>query len=64
MVILQQDCYGKDNLKKFCWDKDGEKVSNCECLFVHRKQGPFQSVYVDDINMAGKSDVEENDETG
>ena len=32
----------------------GKKVPNCECLFVHRKQKLFLSVYVDDIKMAGK----------
>ena len=31
-----------------------EKVSNCECLFVHREKGLFLSVYVDDIKLAGK----------
>ena len=31
-----------------------EKVHNWECLFVHRKQGLFLSVYVDDIKMVGK----------
>ena len=31
-----------------------EKVPNWECLFVHRKQGLFLSLHVDDINMAGK----------
>ena len=31
-----------------------EKVPNWECLFVHRKQGLFLSVYVDDIKMVGK----------
>ena len=31
-----------------------EKVPNWECLFVHRKQKLFLSVYVDDIKMAGK----------
>ena len=30
------------------------KGSNCECPFVHRTQGFFLSVYVDDIKMAGK----------
>ena len=40
-----------------------------ECLFVHRKQGLFLSVCVDDIEMAGRkaefeSHVEEIDETG
>ena len=31
-----------------------EKVSNWECLFVHRQEGLFLSVYVDDIKLAGK----------
>ena len=29
-----------------------EQVPNWECLFVHRKQGCFLSVHVDDIKMA------------
>ena len=31
-----------------------EKIPNCECLFVHREKGLFLSVYVDDMNLAGK----------
>ena len=31
-----------------------EKVSNWECLFVHREKGLFLSVYVDDIKLTGK----------
>ena len=31
-----------------------EKVSNWECLFVHREKGLFLSVYVDDLKLAGK----------
>ena len=31
-----------------------DKVSNWECLFVHRERGLFISVYVDDIKLAGK----------
>ena len=31
-----------------------EQIPNWECLFVHRKQGFFLSVYVDDIKTAGK----------
>ena len=50
MVILWQDYCGKGNLRKSCW----EKVSNCECLFVHREKGLFLSVYVDDIKLTGK----------
>ena len=37
-------------LLKYGW----EKVSNCECFFVHRQIGLFLSVYVDDIKLAGK----------
>ena len=37
-------------LLKYGW----EKVSNWECLFVHREKGLFLSVYVDDIKLAGK----------
>ena len=52
-VILWQDCYGKGNLRKsYC--SGWEKVSNWECLFVHREKGLFLSVYVDDIKLAGK----------
>ena len=32
------------------WDK----IPNWECMFVHRKQGSFLSVYVDDIKMTRK----------
>ena len=35
---------------KYGW----EKVSNWECLFVHREKGIFFSVCVDDIKLAGK----------
>ena len=31
-----------------------EKVSNWECLFVHREKGLFLSVFVEDIKLAGK----------
>ena len=31
-----------------------EKVPNWESLFVHRKQGLYLSVDVDDIKMAGR----------
>ena len=37
-------------LLKYGW----EKVSNWECLFVHREKGLFLSVDVDDIKLAGK----------
>ena len=73
-VLLERNLYGhplvgllwRDTLRRFYWDWDG-KVPNCECLFVHRKQGLFLSVYVDDIKMAGRteygSNVEEIDGT-
>ena len=35
---------------KYGW----EKVSNWECLSVHREKGLFSSVYVDDVKLAGK----------
>ena len=37
-------------LLKYGW----EKVSNKECLFVHRQKGLFLSLYVDDIKLAGQ----------
>ena len=37
-------------LLKYGW----EKVSNWECLFVHREKRVLLSVYVDDIKLAGK----------
>ena len=37
-------------LLKYGW----EKVSNWQCLIVHRDKGFFSSVYVDDIKLAGK----------
>ena len=44
---------GKDDVRRFYWDLDGEKVLNWECMFVHRRQGLFLSEDVDDIKMAG-----------
>ena len=37
-------------LLKYGW----EKVSDWECVFVHREKGLFLSVYVDDIKLVGK----------
>ena len=53
-VTLWQDYYGKGNSRKFCLKYGWEKVPNWECLIVHREKGLFLSVYVDDIEMAGK----------
>ena len=33
------------------------EAPNWDCMFVHRKQGLFLSVYVDDIKMAGKKQI-------
>ena len=35
-----------------------EKIPNWECLFVHREKGLFLSVYVDDIKLAGKQNLD------
>ena len=40
MVILWQDCYGKDNLRKSFWSAVGRRFPNWECLFV-KKQNIF-----------------------
>ena len=40
-------------LLKYGW----EKVSNWECLFVHREKGLFSSVYVDDINWLERDKI-------
>ena len=53
-VIHSPDCYGKDNSRKFYWNVDGKKYQIWECLFVHRKQCLFLSIFVDDIKMDGK----------
>ena len=51
VVNFQQDCYGKSNLRKSDWSMAGTKfqIGNVFC-----EQGLFLSVYVDDINLAGK----------
>ena len=62
VVPLERNLYGHP-LAGLLWEgqfekiplKHGwEKVSNWECLFVHREKGLFLSVYVDDIKLAGK----------
>ena len=47
---------GKEILKRFHWDRN-EDVPNWECQFVHRKQGVFLSVFVDDIKLPGKPNL-------
>ena len=41
-------------VRKILLEIGWQKVPNWECLFVHRKQRLFLSVYVDDIKMAGR----------
>ena len=62
VVPLERNLYGH-LLAGPLWERQFEevllelgfkKVPNWECLFVHRKQGLFFSVLMDDINMAGK----------
>ena len=62
VVPLERNLYGhplagllwKWQLEKILLQHGWEKVSNWECLFVHRQKGLFLSVYVDDIKLAGK----------
>ena len=62
VVLLERNLYGH-LLAGLLWERQcgkillkhgREEVSNWECLFVHRFQGLFLSVYVDDIKLAGK----------
>ena len=55
MVILWQDCYGKGFFRKSFWNPVGRRfpIGNAYSYTV-KKGYSFLSVYVDDINMAGK----------
>ena len=62
VVPLERNLYGHP-LAGLLWERQFEKilfkhgwgkVSNWECLFVHREKGLFLSVYVDDIKLAAK----------
>ena len=62
VVPLERNLYGHP-LAGLLWERQfekvllkhgWEKVPNLECLFVHRENGLFLSVYVDDIKLAGK----------
>ena len=61
VVPLERNLYGhplagllwEDNSNKLHENLDGRN-SNWDCMFVHRKQGLFLSVSVDDIKMARK----------
>ena len=60
--LLNESLYGHP-LAGLLWERQfqqallelgWEKIQNWGCMFVHRKQDLFLSVYVDDIKMAGK----------
>ena len=62
VVPFERNLYGHP-LAGLLWERQFEKillkygwkkVSNWECLFVHRQKGVFFSVYVHDIKLAGK----------
>ena len=62
VVPLERNLYGHP-LAGLVWERQyekillkhgWEKISNWECLFVHREKGLFLSVYEDDIKLAGK----------
>ena len=62
VVPLERNLYGhplagllwERQFEKILLNHGWEKVSNWECIFVHREKGLFLSVYVDDIKLAGK----------
>ena len=62
VVPLERNLYGhllagllwERQFEKILLQHGWEKVSDWECLFVHREKGLFLSVYVDDIKLAGK----------
>ena len=65
VVPLERNLYGHP-LAGLLWERQFEKVllkhgwekiPNWECLFVHREEGLFLSVYVDDIKLAGKNTI-------
>ena len=53
MVILWQVSCGKNSVTESLKRSGFQPVPGWECLFVHRKQQLFLSVYVDDFKMAG-----------
>ena len=61
VVPLARNLYGHP-LAGLPWERQSEEalvelgweeIPNWECMFVHRKQMLFLSVYVDDIKMTG-----------
>ena len=63
VVPLERNLYGhplvgllwEGQFAKIFLQHGWEKVSNWECFLVHREEGLFFSVYVDDIKLAGKT---------
>ena len=62
VVPLERNLYGHP-LAGLLWERQfekvllkygWEKVSNWECLFLHREKGLYLSVFVDDIKLVGK----------
>ena len=57
IVPLERNLYGHPlagQFEKIQLQHGWEKVSNWECLFVHRQKRLFSSVHVDDIKLAGQ----------
>ena len=54
MVILLAGLLWERQFEKILLKHGWEKIPNGECCFVHREKGLFLSVYVDDIELAGK----------
>ena len=65
VVLLERNLYGhplaglvwESQFEKILLKYSWEKISNWECLFVHREKGLSLSVYVDDIKLAGKKQI-------
>ena len=54
MGHLLAGLFWKRQFEKILLHDGWEKVSNCECFFVHREKGLFLSVYVDATKLAGQ----------
>ena len=63
VVPLERNLYGhllagllwERQFEKILLKHGWEKIRNWECLFVRREKGLFLYVYVDDIQLAGKT---------
>ena len=69
VVPLERNLYGhplvgliwKRQFEKVLWEHGWEKVVNWERLFFNQAKGLFLSVYVDDIQLAGKTEKHRTD---